>query len=117
MSGFLTPLRVELIHDGLWELISPLSYNSEIYGGVITADIGFRTDFASYPKIPGIYELLSGKANKEATIHDWLYSSHLVDREKADKILLEMVRLNPLISDIEGRMIYEGVRVGGQSHW
>jgi hypothetical protein len=101
MSEFLTPLRVEETDEfgGLWTLLAPLRYRQRSLGRVITVPAGFVTDFASVPRILGVYDLEGGKCNKAAVVHDWLYSMGSiaggVDRKAADQVLREaMTRTN-----------------------
>ena len=116
---FLTPLVVELISDagdGIWQLRDPLQYYSEILGGVITADTGFVTDFASVPRLPVVYLMYGNKAKREATIHDLLYQCGNVERETADRIFLEAMTANPEITEQEREAMFDGVRLFGGSH-
>jgi hypothetical protein len=95
VSGFLSALRVEQIEDtshdgrGTWTLIDPLVYDSDVAGKVITVPTGFVTDFASVPRVPFAYWIAGDVAHPAAVVHDWLYSSHEVDRPTADAVLEE----------------------------
>ena len=93
MPAFLTPLNVSQINDGEWLLLSDLVYRSDILG-VITVPLGFVTDFASVPRLPGAYWLAGGKATKEAVIHDYLYRTRTGTRAQADAVFLEAMELN-----------------------
>lgn len=118
MSAFVTPLSATETDEfaGLWTLDAPLSYDSDLAGSRITAPKGFITDFASVPRILGIYDLEGGKCNKAAVIHDWLYSTQVVSRETADKILREAIVASGY-SQFTAAMFYAAVRIGGASHW
>jgi len=116
MSEFKTPLDVRLIEDGRWRILAPLVYQSDYAGIEIVVPVGFETDFASIPKIPGVFELLAGKANMAATVHDYLYTSHITDRLTADHILAEAARVTG-INRVGRHLLFDGVRLGGASHW
>jgi len=112
-------LVVKLVEDdesGRWELMQPLSFTSEVAGQTFTAPVGFTTDFCSVPRVPVAFSLLGDRARKSGTIHDWLYTSHVVDRETADKVLREMLLQNG-VDALEAEAFYAGVRLGGGSHW
>lgn len=55
----------------LYQLLAPLILN---YRGIlITVPIGFKTDLASVPRVPFIYNKWGNRAHREAVIHDYLY--------------------------------------------
>jgi hypothetical protein len=119
MSGkFLTPLDVREADEfgGLWELLAPLQYCSDVLCRVITVPVDFVTDFASVPRILGIYDLEGGKCNKAAVVHDWLYSTQCVTREQADQVLREAIIASGY-SASTAAIFYAAVRIGGGSHW
>ncbi len=119
MSGFIGDLRALLVDDdqsGKWQLLEPLSFKSDLVGQIFTAPAGFVTDFCSVPRVPLAFALLGDRARKSGTLHDWLYTSHVVDRETADKVLREMLPLNG-VDACEAQAFYLGVRMGGGSHW
>jgi hypothetical protein len=73
VSQFLTTLDCRETDEfgGLWTLLAPLAYDSEIVGGIITVPAGFVTDFASVPRyLPIAYAAEAGKGNKAAVVHD-----------------------------------------------
>lgn len=119
MSAFVGELHARLIQDdedGIWELLAPLSFQSDLLGRTITAPVGHQTDFCSVPRVPLAYEMLGNRARKSGTIHDWLYSSHEVSRLQADQVLREMLQLNG-VSAAEAQAFYIAVRLGGSAHW
>jgi hypothetical protein len=123
MSAFLTPLVVQEIDEfaGTWQLQSPLVYQSDVLGKTVTAPAGFVTDFASVPRILGIYDLEGGRCNKAATIHDLLYTlgsagAMQIDRATADAVLREAIRASGY-SAATAAIFYAAVRAGGASHW
>lgn len=119
MSAFLTKLIVEdadIADDGKWIVIQPLVYQSDVAKCTITVPIGFQTDFASVPRLPLIFMLCGDTSNEAACVHDYLYSSHLVDRAIADEVLREASAITN-VPAWRRWMMWAGVRVGGGSHW
>lgn len=92
MSEFKTKLRVE--SDGkYWVLFEALVFDSDIIAGIVKVPVGFRTDFASVPRIPFIYSLFGNQSHSAAVIHDWLYSGQeLISRKTADLIFKEAMK-------------------------
>lgn len=116
---FIGNLVVELVDSnmsGIWELKEELSFASQVAGVTIVAPIGLRTDFCSVPRIPMVYGALGNRAHRSGAIHDYLYSSHELPREMADKVLKEMLLLDG-VSEFEAEQFYWAVRAGGSSHW
>ena len=119
MSAFIGDLIVKLVEDdesGLWELVNPFGFQSDVAKITIVAPAGHRTDFCSVPRVPLAYEMLGNRARKAGTIHDCLYVTHQVPREVADSILREMLLLDG-VGHFEAESFYLAVRAGGGSHW
>lgn len=75
MSKFLTALVIAncVADEGLWELQSPLVYESDILGCTVTVPKGFFTDLASVPRVPFVFEAWGNRAHMSAVVHDYLY--------------------------------------------
>lgn len=124
MSKFIGHLDVRLVDDsaaqgrGLWELLEPLVYQSDVAGRVFTVPAGFRTDFESVPRIPVAFMLLGDRFSRAAAVHDALYSGMFpgVTREMADQVLREAIRVTGG-NEFEAESVYLGVRAGGAPHW
>ena len=123
MSGFKTPLKVECLDDlsndgrGIWKVLEPFEYYSDLLGKSVIVEAGFLTDFASVPRAPLTYYLFGDRAHKSAVIHDWLFHHHeFCDEATANKVLLEAMEIEG-ISRFNRWSIYAGVRVGGKSGW
>lgn len=119
MSAFIGDLVVKLVADdesGLWELVQPLGYQSNVAGITITAPAGHRTDFCSVPRVPFAFMVLGDRARKAGTIHDRLYVTHELPRELADEVLREMLLLDG-VGHFEAMQFYLAVRQFGGSHW
>lgn len=119
MSAFIGELDTRLVADdesGLFRLLAPFGYQSDVAGMTITAPTGFETDFCSVPRVPLAYELLGNRARKAGTIHDWLYSTHELPRELADEVLREMLLIDG-VGHFEAMEFFLAVRRFGGSHW
>lgn len=120
--SFLTTLDVRLVEDtanegrGSWQLLADLVFHSDQLGQVFTVPSGFTTDFASVPRIPGIFDIYGDRAHRAAALHDHLYSTHEVDRETSDNLFLEAMLSTGVPHDIAETM-WQGVRDFGGSHW
>lgn len=115
MSHFLTSLQVEEIDDGRWRLLVILAYSSNL-AGLVIVPAGFETDFASVPRLPVAFALFGDVAHEAAVIHDYLYSTGMVSREVADKVLLEAMESTG-IAAWRRWPIYWAVRQFGGSHY
>lgn len=83
---------------------------------IIRVPIGFKTDFASVPRVPFVYLALGDTAHQAATIHDFLYFSAICTRKMADDVLLEAMGVLGM-PWWRRWTIYAGVRVGGWAAW
>ena len=115
-SRFLTYLNCKLSDDeSYWILNQPLFYESEHLKTLICVPTGFKTDFASVPRIPIVYACWGDRAHHEAVIHDYLYridSVPVVERKDADKVFLEAMAVRQKPMRVRWPM-YWGVRCGG----
>ena len=119
MAKFLTSLRVEEVSSegrGTWQLLNLLAYKSDLLDYTLVAPSGFITDFASVPRIPVAFLLVGCMAHRAAVIHDWLYTSHEVDRATADKIFKEAALLDGA-AEWRSLVFWAGVRIGGGNSW
>lgn len=115
MSKFITKLRVE--SDGkYWKLTSPLIYESEDYGK-ISVPPGFKTNFASVPRIPFVYAIFGNKSHSAATLHDYLYSGFVnISRKTADDIFKDAMKSRNQSSFVRGSM-WAAVRMFAVFHY
>lgn len=119
MSKFLTPCDLRIandIDDGKFILLSSLVYQSDLIKQTIVVPAGFRTDLASIPRLPIIYWLMGATSSEASIVHDYLYTSHTVNRAMADAVFREA---SAVIKVPAWRRwaIWAGVRIGGGSHW
>ena len=119
MSEFLTPLEVTLIQGPgapMWRLDAALIFKSDKHG-IIVAERGFITDFASVPRFPIIFELAGDTCHPAAVMHDWLYSHHSgYTRAEADAVLRDAAQA---YGEPWWRtwLVWAGVRIGGGWYW
>lgn len=122
VDPFKTKLRAELVRDtssdgrGTWQLLAPLVYESKVAAQTFVVPADFVTDLASVPRLPFAYLLTGGLAHGAAVVHDWLYTTHLIDREKADAVFHEAA-IACGVSAWQAWLMWAGVRVGGGGSW
>lgn len=125
-SRFLTELECKLLRGQfkqgrpLWQLLSPLLYDSELLGTTVVVPKGYVTDFASVPRLPLTYLLAGDTAHEAAAIHDWLYTAHgvglrPVSRREADAVFREAISASD--DKAPGFLMWLAVRVGGSGAW
>ena len=115
--GFPDRLKVELLPNGkTWVLLAPLRYDSAILGARLTVPLGFRTDFASVPRLPFAFWLTGDTAHAPAVVHDYLYRRHLFSRRISDTVFLEAMKAE---GDPWWRrcLMYQAVRWFGGKAW
>ncbi len=98
--------------EGMFRLLSPLVYYSDLLGEEIVVPTGFETDFASIPRIFQNIIQVNGKHRKAAVVHDYL----CVNKKKlrmpqglADKIFREAMRCLD-VEFVESSLMYRMVR-------
>lgn len=113
MSRFASKLIVDLPikEKGKRRLLCPLVYISSIAGEIVVPE-GFKTDFASVPRIPVAYLLTGDTANAAAVVHDYLYSTKKLPRRIADAVFLEAMAVSG-VPWWRRRMMHLAVRAFG----
>jgi hypothetical protein len=127
VSRFLTPLKVEKIgydQDGraLYRLLARLVYLSDRFGRRVVP-AGFVTNFASVPRLPVVFLVAGGRAEEEATVHDYEYTVREKSRDDCDAQFLESLQADkPYATELKkptpkwlAYVMYEGVHLGGRS--
>lgn len=122
MSNFTDPLDVRQDGDE-WVTLRDFSYwtdceeseapLSERCRTRIVVPAGFRTDFASIPRL--LWPLIghpAGRYAQAASLHDWLYRNHLVSRAEADRIFREAMGTLG-VPAWKRSLMWAAVRVGG----
>ena len=101
------PWRFELLRD-VYVVLSD--------GRTIVIPVGYKTDFASVPRmLRGIVQP-GGNHNLATLIHDWLYDNQLYSRKFADQEMLYWLKMIGC-SKIKAYTMYYAVRLGGRSWW
>lgn len=110
-----TKLIVEILPSGI---IVKLFKNFVVksLGYIIDVPKGFKTDFASVPRLFWRRLPKWGKYSYAAVVHDYLYYSHIVSRKKADLIFKDLMLRNG-VSKIKANIMYLAVRIGGKKGW
>lgn len=118
MSAFIGKLEVELADEETneWALIREFAYQSDLAKRTFFVPVGFRTNFASVPRLPIAFWLFGDTSRQAAVIHDYLYATKPVDRAKADAILREASAVSG-VSAWRRWGMWVGVRIGGGTHW
>jgi hypothetical protein len=134
MSSFTDPLIVTPNDDETsWTLVSPFRYwITELHkGDVLTLPVGFKTDFASIPRI--FWNILSpyGRYGKIAVVHDYLYRNggfvnvaefdqpvvmKKFERAECDQIFLDGMEYLG-VNWITRKLMYRMVRIFGGSSY
>lgn len=123
---FLTPIRVEKVFfKNIWILLKDFVYHhapTEFLSldVTITVPAGFYTDFASIPRLPLIYRRLGNRFQEEAVIHDYVYridSIPQLTQDECDRLLYDMIREDPEADEMDARMVYDGVHLGGEGSY
>ncbi len=123
MSSFTKPLIVKEVmgSENTWELFSEFEYHVGEEGSkdIILVPAGFKTDFASIPRL--FWNILhpAGPHRGAAVIHDYLYNQrhvHKRTRKECDKIFLEAMEALG-VSWIKRHTMYRAVRSFGWAAW
>lgn len=117
--AFLSPLWLGKLGPRRWLVGENLVYRSAVLGMQLTIPRGFVTDRASVPRLPMVFFLTGDRADAAATVHDWLYQSHIIgERRLADLVFLEAAVLPPdHESNWMATLMYRGIRIGGRGAW
>jgi hypothetical protein len=106
--------------EPIYVLTRPISWipneNQKSRYSRVDVPAGFVTDFASIPR--AFWSLLQpdGEYTYPAIVHDYLYWTQDRPRKQSDRILkfgMEDFRIDPAVI----RIIYGGVRIGGELAW
>jgi hypothetical protein len=119
MSRFTSVLLVSPLADGkTWVLMRDFGYDVGREGSAdrIDVSIGFKTDFASIPRL--LWSVLPkwGKYGNAAVVHDWLYWRQERTRKAADDVLFEAMGVLGVAAATR-IAIYGGVRSFGWIAW
>lgn len=120
MSKFLTKLRVERVEEpktffgrATWKLLEPLEYKSGLVDTTIIVNTGFKTDFASVPRLFLVYALVGDTGHASAVVHDYLCHLKFFSRRITDRIFLEALEVEG-VPAWRRYIMYAGVRIGSR---
>jgi hypothetical protein len=119
MLGFTTELDTHLKGENTFVIDAPLVYVSDLLYWPITVPVGFKTDLASVPRVPIVYEAWGNRCHREAVIHDYLYrigADPEVSWLMANSIFLEAMKSRGVALWIRYPM-YWGTCIGGWKGW
>ena len=98
MSSFTKPFKVKVhnqqLKDKPFEVADSFYYYPDIYPNIIiNIPVGYRTDFASIPRV--FWSILPpvGRYSKAAVVHDYLIDETDIDIKKINKIFLEAMEV------------------------
>lgn len=99
---FMNTLRASKVQEAAstgrarWHLSAPLVYRSALLRQTLMVPEGFETDFASVPRLPGLYWLFGDTAHASAVVHDYLcrhrYPMGLITWSTAADVFNEAMR-------------------------
>lgn len=99
-----------------YALVADVEY--DVFGRKVLIPAGFEFDGASIP--PAFWPIIGSPFDprfvRAALIHDWLYSSHLIDRGTVDRAF-RAVLLADGVSHWRAQAMYSAVRAGGLVAW
>lgn len=111
---FTTPLDLREYAHGEWAVLEELEWAGD--GEHIVVPRGFITDLASIPKPLRAVLDVNGPSRAPAVLHDWLYCSHIVSRDRADDLLRIALETRG-VGVIERNAFWSGVRAFGWLYW
>jgi len=119
MSSFTDELIIKYLNGRSFELVEPFKYyvGEELSNEVIIVPKGFKTDFASIPRV--FWTIIGspiGKYGKAAVIHDYLYYTKRYPRKRADQIFYEAMGVLK-VDQWRRRSMFMAVRIAGWIPW
>jgi hypothetical protein len=107
-------VEVPLIDNGYRTLQQDLIYETPFRSFIIPK--GFKTDYASVPKV--FWNILppTGVYTYAAVLHDYLYHTGIVSKEDADKLFYD-VMLELGVSKVKAYGMYKAVDMFGFKAW
>jgi hypothetical protein len=109
--GFVNSLDLRVYDAGEWVVLNDLTYRAKD-NAVYTAAKGFVTDLASIPApLRGILNV-NGRSRMPAVLHDFLYVTQPISRERADSLFYEALVSVGVVPAVAW-LYWAGVRIGG----
>lgn len=124
MSSFTKSLIVEVLDKGtIYKIAEEFTYyRSDDKNSLIKVPKGFKTNFASIPRLFwNIYPPTGGgtkgtKYGKSAVLHDYLYETKMYNRKECDKIFLEAMKAME-VNFFTRYLFYYCVRLFGKKNY
>jgi len=108
-------LDVETLNDGIsGKLITPFAV--KVRGKEITVPAGFKTDFASVPRLFWNLAPPWGKYSRAAVVHDWLYQSGITEKDVAD-LIFKALMIRYGVPAWKAEVMYKAVKWFGGAAW
>lgn len=114
--GFHTHVFTENLGGFRFRVTHALQYTSLCDDATYTVPVNFVTDFAS--SWIGQYSFLPKQfvVSESAVLHDYLYKTHLIPRQKADQLFKEALNTQNATAWIQFKA-FRGVRMFGGGPW
>jgi uncharacterized protein DUF1353 len=120
---FQSELRVAKGSSSLWRVLAPFKARLFFDEGddappavldrqKLTVPAGFKTDFASVPRLPIAYLVAGDVCHRAPLLHDFLYRQGQIPRAWCDRIFLEAMVAEG-VSWWRRRAMYAAVRAAG----
>lgn len=110
----LSRFRVQSDEVATWRRENNIPEPDPSLPGLIETPAGTLTDLCSKPQV--VLSLLGDNEQEPSVPHDTVYGNHCVPRDVADRMLRELCLFTG-VPHWKAELIYEGVRIGGGSHW
>lgn len=94
MGLFLSVPDFGLAPNGNFITRGELVYSSDLWPTTIVVPEGFKTDFASIPRVFRWLHPVNGAHREAAVVHDYLVRRDDFNRKVADKIFLEAMKVS-----------------------
>lgn len=116
MSSF-TKLVVEVIDGEMFSVSQDFSfYRESDVETIYTVPAGFKTNFASVPRLLQIFFKKKDVYSAASVLHDYLYTAKIVSKEDADMMLKEgMLVLGS--SKVSAYLFWLAVHLFGKAAW
>ena len=117
-SSFTKPLIVKKLKGGMWEVVFGFQYfiGKENSNEWVIVPEGFKTDFASIPRIFWTILPPDGTYSQSAVLHDFFYSTQVYTRKRSDQIFLESMEVLG-VEWWKRKIMYRAVRIFGFLAW
>ena len=118
IGRWLSPVIVELLDDGVnVRVVTEFTYEDPD-ARRWTVPAGTVSDGASIPRAlwSTVGSPLTGRYRRAAVLHDYLYRSQIVDKDTADRVLLDAMHGDGCDDEL-AQVIYDGVHLCGESSW